>query len=357
MPIWGGRNGETIMEVSNKKTEEIFTWRIIGFKDWIAVDTYSLRERHIGSFLVDFLATDFTKFESFFDLIKEYGLSFLVEHSKTAKDIYATAKNNAQIDPITKKRTIDYKTRIKYDYDKVILKLYEEVVSDFIEIQDIIKEAIFQCIDANGPEWSKGLTVTQRYFVMTNCKINLTSKVKGYSKFISPDFSVDSNKLNERHFPENYLSCKEYANMIAKSDLIFIEQYNTGSPGGICFVSFKKLLEYNMIIKKCQHCDKYFMPTKRIDEEYCDRIAKTLSNGLQKTCKEIGPMVKYSKKENKDPVVEEYRKSYKAKHAKIKSKKISKEEFYAWNEEAKAKVKEVRSGTMSLDEFKTWIMK
>lgn len=358
MNVWLTPSGEAAILISDKeKTEEFASWKIIAIDNSFAVLPFFLSKKRIGTFLVDFLATDFTTLSSFLDFTGTYGLSYLVKLSETVKSIYKDKDIEGEYI-----QTFDkiYRIRSKDSYDQIMERIYRESEWELKTVQDIFKLAIYRCLDVNGPEWTNGLTVMQRFFVMENSAptIDFAKEVRDEGRHISTDFIAISDTRGLYDFPIGItLPMDEYARIIKDDKVYLIDQYNSGSPGGICFVSFKILLQYGQVIRKCGHCDQYFMPTKRTDEGYCDRIADV---NKQKTCKEIGPMVTYTNKPDKDPLIEEYRKAYKAKHAKMKlrgNKMLTKEEFYRWKEEAGIKMEEVRQGKITPEDFKTWCKK
>lgn len=50
-----------------------------------------------------------------------------------------------------------------------------------------------------------------------------------------------------------------------------------------------------------------------------------------------------------------YRREYKKRFAWIRAGKITKDEFYAWSENAREKKVECEAGNISLDEFSCWL--
>ncbi len=85
--------------------------------------------------------------------------------------------------------------------------------------------------------------------------------------------------------------------------------YASEKLSNIAFVVLEQITKnYNLPIKKCQHCDRYFMPSIRQDELYCD-----LPNEDGKSCREKGAKQTYKEKLEKEPVLQEYRKVYQKK--------------------------------------------
>ena len=74
-------------------------------------------------------------------------------------------------------------------------------------------------------------------------------------------------------------------------------------------LDFVNIQSKNIQIKQCENCKQYFIPAKRSDEIYCDRIYK---NG--KTCKELG----YSEKVKDNAFMLAYTKARKTQHARIR---------------------------------------
>ena len=64
-------------------------------------------------------------------------------------------------------------------------------------------------------------------------------------------------------------------------------------------IYFNYYLENNIHIKKCENCGKYFIPTSRSDEKYCDNVSP---QNPQKTCKEYGAKKTYRDKINSDKI-------------------------------------------------------
>lgn len=103
-------------------------------------------------------------------------------------------------------------------------------------------------------------------------------------------------------------------------------------------------------IKQCENCGKYFMPSKRSDEIYCNRIFRD-----QKTCKQIG----YEEKEKKDPFKSLYTKARKTQHARIryniKNKPNYKQDHYEPWKKAAEKARDYFKASGDIEGFKKWI--
>jgi hypothetical protein len=110
-------------------------------------------------------------------------------------------------------------------------------------------------------------------------------------------------------------------------------------------------VEREQIFKQCKSCGRYFALSGYSTTEYCDR--RYLDTG--KTCREIGASVSYQRRVETEPAIAAYHRAYKRKFAHIRYKKITKDEFSAWSETARAKRDKCLAGEISLDDFKQWL--
>jgi len=117
-----------------------------------------------------------------------------------------------------------------------------------------------------------------------------------------------------------------------------------------------KLEIYNMTlgnirIKHCKNCGKYFIVEKD-NVEYCNRIAQ----GESKPCSEIGRIRTYEQKvAAENNTMSLYRRAYKTHFARIRSGKMTKEEFETWKTEATQKKQETETGLPDFDEYAQWL--
>lgn len=105
----------------------------------------------------------------------------------------------------------------------------------------------------------------------------------------------------------------------------------------------------NKLVKRCENCNKLFIPSKRSDEIYCDRIIK---NG--KTCKDIG----YAEKEKKDPIKSLYTNARKTQHARIRYRShipdYKEKHFEPWKKAAE-EARDRFQKTNDVEGFKKWL--
>ncbi len=114
----------------------------------------------------------------------------------------------------------------------------------------------------------------------------------------------------------------------------------------ICMIT---IYNEKYIISKCQNCNKYFVPYRKNDAIYCDRISPQKDN---KTCKE------YASKRPKG-VLELYRKIYMKKFARVNRNKDNftyKNDFETWKETAEKLKSDYKKGIVSDETFEKWLI-
>ncbi|MDD5146913.1 MAG: DUF6076 domain-containing protein [Candidatus Pacebacteria bacterium] len=335
------------MQMFFKRDEAlVFSWRLSEPSEPKKSSlTPILRREPIGALLLDFLSTNFEEKESFEEFIKFWGFTGFVSNSITAEDI----------------KDREY-TEKEYH---CILEIVRQEICEYVKsVQAVYEKTFYYCFDLDGPTWTAGLTSLQRYYIAV-----LSQKREGYKGFIEPRMLF--GELNMMYYPEStnqqlddYIKreavnapLEDIAKIVKTNDIGLTEMVTSDNIAAICYVEFKKMLEINSRLRKCANCNKYFIVTGRIDTKYCKR---TDEHG--RTCQEIGPIKKFYNKQNKDPLMELYRKTYKTLWTRtIASKKtgrrIDKSVLDDWRNKATLKMTEVKEGKISIKEFKEWLEK
>lgn len=125
----------------------------------------------------------------------------------------------------------------------------------------------------------------------------------------------------------------------------FAEIYIINNAQAAIYFDAVQTMKKGIQIKRCQNCNKYFVPLVRSDEIYCDNI---FENG--KTCKQLG----YENKVKNDEVLSQYRKIYKTQNArKQRNSHIPQiaERFKAWADFAKKQLESCQKGEQSLSDM------
>jgi len=117
-------------------------------------------------------------------------------------------------------------------------------------------------------------------------------------------------------------------------------------------VSFflSEIIRREVTFKTCRCCGRYFPSYVHGNAEYCERI---FQDG--KTCKEIGAVSMFRARLEEYPAMQMYQRAYKTRFARIKAKRMTKEQFVVWGEEARRYRDEVLAGKMKLEEFEQWL--
>ena len=126
--------------------------------------------------------------------------------------------------------------------------------------------------------------------------------------------------------------------------------YETRDIYSLLAIDIKMIKDKSITIKKCANCGKYFIPSNRSDEIYCDNVFRS-----GKTCKQVG----YEEKEKKDPFKVLYTKARKTQHARIRynieNKPHYKEDHYIPWRMAAEKARDHFRSVNDLNGFKKWI--
>jgi len=131
-----------------------------------------------------------------------------------------------------------------------------------------------------------------------------------------------------------------------------VEQlYEINSIEDLFRFEFIKMIEHDIFIKKCKNCERFFIPMRRIDAEYCNRIY----GETQKRCNEIGATLRYEKKVAENPVWEAYKKAYRRFNSRTSAKKMTQNEFVAWSDEAAKKRDACLANELPFNEFLGWL--
>jgi hypothetical protein len=127
--------------------------------------------------------------------------------------------------------------------------------------------------------------------------------------------------------------------------------FEIGSVKDLLRFEFIKMIEHDIFIKKCKNCERFFIPRRRIDTEYCDRI---WGAGPRK-CSEIGATLRYEKKVSENPILDAHKKAYRRFNSRARTGKMTNAEFLQWAEAAAQKRDDCLAGNLPLDDFVSWL--
>ena len=141
-------------------------------------------------------------------------------------------------------------------------------------------------------------------------------------------------------------------------DIKIIEVFKFNNLIELLNLSLTKIFIKDIIIKKCNNCNNYFIPESRSDEKYCNRKSPQNSN---KTCKEYGSKKTYREEVKSTPIKYEHNKTSQFYRMRINRCKNQKEKekyekyFNKYKESYQKKKTQYNSGKLKEIDFIEWI--
>jgi len=180
------------------------------------------------------------------------------------------------------------------------------------------------------------MTLLEKYIYYLDRSI--TEEVILPKQTISLKIKRNSNKLNTENSPYLYFAY----------ECLNINDY--------MITTFLQLIENNYLILKCKNCNKYFIPYKRTDTYYCDRISPQDNT---KTCKQYGAEKAWTDRtKDENDWYNLYRKVYQSFQMKAKRNPNNtqfKQNFDNFRAEANKWKKAVKEGAKTEEDFMNWL--
>lgn len=284
-----------------------------------------------GLLLVNLLNADFSNFDgaynTFFYL---YGFELLKEYIPY-NELINTYTSEDDLVKITKKvyeDSYEYLLNMQYNYRKIV---------DFI-------------YNLNGNEELKECKPSSKFVASL---VTHSNDIYTYSN----DIEVILDTYSDKYLKYGNQSLEELTKELDNNEsfIPITNVYTSEKLSNIIFVVLEQIVKNsNLPIKKCQYCDRYFIPSVRQDELYCD-----LPNQDGKSCREKGAKQTYKENLEKIPALLEYRKAYQKKFMEVSrsnNNKVLKKDFDNWKKIAQGKIKEYKKGQMTEDELYKWII-
>jgi hypothetical protein len=130
-----------------------------------------------------------------------------------------------------------------------------------------------------------------------------------------------------------------------------VELYEIDTIRDLFRFEFVKMIEHDIFIKKCKNCGRFFIPKRRADAEYCERVY----GDTNRKCSEIGATLRYEKKVAGNPVLEAHKKAYRRLHSRVRAKKMTQAAFMKWSDESVKKRDACLAGELPFEEFVAWL--
>ena len=269
-----------------------------------------------GRFLISLLNADFSNFNTAYDtFFYLYGFELLKEYTpdKELMNTYSTEEELIKIMKRVYENSYGYLTDIQYNFRRCV---------DFI-------------YNLNGNEELKDYKPTSK---LTASLVTHHNNVYTYSSNIEVILDTLTRELDKND-----------------SFIKMTNVYTSEKLSNITFVVLEQFVKNsNLPIKKCQYCNRYFIPAIRQDELYCD-----LPNEDGKLCREKGAKQTYKQNLEKIPALLEYRKAYQKKFmevARSDNNKKLKKAFDSWKKIAQGKIKDYKQGKVTEDELYKWMI-
>ena len=134
------------------------------------------------------------------------------------------------------------------------------------------------------------------------------------------------------------------------NDSVFTDVLRPGSVQDLVSFFLSEIIRREVTFKTCRCCGRFFPSYVHGNSEYCERVFQD-----EKTCKEIGAVSMFRARLEEYPAMQLYQRAYKTRFARIKAKRMTKEQFVVWGEQARLYRDKVMAGEMGLEEFEGWL--
>ena len=235
------------------------------------------------------------------------------------------------------------------EFLKILEDTYSDHLEDLLEIQSKFKKCVDFVYNLNGNEELKESSIYSKFVAYT-----IKNDIYTYSQ----DIEIILDNYINIHNHNYYEPIEKLIKRIDDKDpnLELHNVYTSKKLRSICFIVLDLLVKQeNLPIKICQNCGRYFIPTFRQNEIYCDLENVDGSS----TCREKGANETYKKTLENTPALLLYRRTYQQKVMNVyrnKDNKQLKKDFDKWKKEAQAKIKLFKQGKLEVDTLYNWMV-
>ncbi len=271
-----------------------------------------------GFFLVNFLNADLSTFEkaynTFFYL---YGFELLKEYIPD-KELMGTYSSEQEL-------------------VEVMEKVFESCSGKLFDIQYEFRKCVDFVYNLNGNEELKGYKPSSKFIASL-----VTHQNDVYTYHTNLEVILDTYSDKYEKYGQQSLQ-KLIEELEKNTSFVKMENtYTSNRLSNIAFIVLEQITKNSSLpIKTCQNCGRYFIPSIRQDEIYCNLPNEDGS----RSCREKGAKKTYKEKIDKDPVLQEYRKAYQKKFMEVSRSngdKKKKDDFEEWKKLLKDSLKEYK---------------
>jgi Family of unknown function (DUF6076) len=291
-----------------------------------------LHKKAIGSLLLRFLNANFNSIEGFTDFFcgeKGFGIVGLYD--------FISPKNKIKA----------YGSSLSNDEYLVAMKsLWDETKDILISTQEQYTKVLDICTNRANLDYLENLSVLNRFWcaLQTNTLEDYSDNlhVKRFLDFKGKDFSNFSEYLDV-----SFSNPEDFSSKIGERSAIFYTDFYSQDIRSLIYIDFVNHLKDSQI-KICKNCGSYFVPTGRIDTEYCNSKAPN----SKKTCSEIGALSVYREGIKDNPYMQIFESTYKKISSRKRLKKISEKDFTEWSINARKLRDAAKTQAMDIEEYK-----
>ena len=284
-----------------------------------------------GLLLVNLLNADFSTFDNAYNtFFYLYGFELLKEYIPD-KELMNTYSNEEEL-------------------VKIMKRVYEDSYEYLEDMQYNFRKCVDFIYNLNGNEELKEYKPSSKFIASL---VTHHNDVYSYSS----DIEVILDTYSDKYLKYGNQPIEKLTKELDKNEsfISMTNVYTSEKLSNIVFVVLEQFVKNsNLPIKSCQYCGRYFVPSVRHDELYCD-----LPNEDGKSCREKGAKQTYKKNLEKIPALLEYRKAYQKKFmevARSDNNKKLKKEFDSWKKLAQSKIRDYKQGKVTEDELHKWMM-
>ncbi len=177
------------------------------------------------------------------------------------------------------------------------------------------------------------------------------------AKLFKISYAFDWDSMGSSHgthfiteFAPAFTKKKDLGN-VPEIELVMVQKYFFNNLFSLVYLEYYEATRCNIEIKPCRYCKRLFIPEGRSDKEYCDNIAP----GENLPCSQIGATKLHYKEKEDDPVYTAFLTAYRRMRSRVRTNKLTKEEFTEWSQVARSKRDACYDNELDFDEFKEWL--
>lgn len=294
---------------------------------YIIDSTYNITYQKVGTFLADFLNTNYKNYEEFLFFFNKYSFS-LLDLKKLKKQF-----NNGFCS--------------EDNFTTFIINLQNKNEKEYLKLQKQTDMILDYCL-LNPSNKTKKFSPIQRFYVLRRISPNLSLLNNNRAEYYSVNlFSSYLGKTEKEIY--NFLAKK--GNEVLEYDLILPHDISS-----IIYKSLVNIFKGKVYLKICKNCGKYFIANRK-SIDYCNNI---ISGETTKTCRDVGRSNSFKTNKDKDKTLALYYKIYNRK-AMMASRNSDIEkyiiEFARYKEIGKKKLQQYKNGKIDSFSFQNWIKK